>query len=139
MQNAAVAFEFDPSWLVKPTKRMFAIADPPYSPHPATAFIHYALDWFRTCQSGPLWLIDRRIRRSQGSRRPAARYQGLNTSYHKILANEVSNKNQSAFEFLEQICMIVGDIEERGGFDRLFGAPFQVKFRNVWVLECRDL
>jgi hypothetical protein len=133
MEPAQIAFEYDPSWLVN-LPDMITGEDPPFEYHPCQPFVHFAMDWIRRGRIGPLWLIDRSIKRKSGSQRPAARFHGTNASYHRILADEVSGSSSSAFKFLSKM-----SDEVELGFYWLEEEEDPILFADVWVLECCEL
>lgn len=132
---AQVAFEFDPSWLVDLPEEINN-KDPPFDHHPCHPFVHYLVDWILRGRLGQLWLIDPSIKRRSGTPRSAARFHGTNTSYHRILANEVPDGSLSAFTFIRALGTMVH--LDFGEFST--GTNVEpIKFADIWVLECREL
>jgi hypothetical protein len=133
MKPAQIAFGYDSSWLVS-LPDLITGEDPPFDHHPCQPFVHFATEWISRGRLGPLWLIDRSIKRRSGSQRPAARFHGTNTSSHRILANEISNSSSSAFTFLENL-----GTEVALDFYWLPEWREPTRFADIWVLECCEL
>ncbi|KAH6675339.1 hypothetical protein F5X68DRAFT_40160 [Plectosphaerella plurivora] len=122
LKQAQIAFEFDKKWFqgsqnfTRPKESNCM---------PCLTFVLYAHSWNTHGETSQLWLIDRSIKRNNISPRPPARFQQATTSYHRILANEVSNGAPNAFTFLRMMEKAFGEIAE--GWQSAVG-----------VLECRN-